>query len=63
MGITATAKNQNFTPAPEGVHQAVCVDVVDMGMVRSEKFNNESHKVRIVFQLNEINPETSKRFL
>lgn len=62
MAITATAKG-NFTLAPEGVHQAVCVDIIDLGMVHSEKFNSTSHKIDVVFQINQINPENNKRFL
>jgi hypothetical protein len=62
MSILATAKG-TYTPAPEGVHQAVCVDVIDQGIVHSEKFNSSAHKIDIVFQINQVNPETNKRFL
>jgi hypothetical protein len=62
MPILATAKG-TYTPAPEGVHQAVCVDVIDLGIVYSEKFNSSAHKIDIVFQINAVNPENNKRFL
>ena len=45
----------SFTPAPAGTHAAVCVDVVDLGMVLSE-FNGkkrEQHKIKIVWQIEE----------
>jgi len=30
MAIIAKDNRKEFTPAPEGLHQAVCVDVVDL---------------------------------
>lgn len=35
MGIIAKAPEKNFAPAPEGLHHAVCVDVIDLGLLRS----------------------------
>lgn len=51
--------DRNFEPAPEGTYQAVCVDVVDLGLVESEFAGEKSikHKVRIAFQLNERNSQ------
>lgn len=40
-------------PAPEGLHNAVCCDVVDLG-VKIGKFGKQD-KVRLIFQLEEIN--------
>ena len=60
MSIVAKDSSRNWTPAPEGLHQGVCVDVIDMGMVQTQW--GEKHKVRIVWQIEEVNPETSKRF-
>jgi hypothetical protein len=64
----------DFTPAPEGQFQAVCVDVVDLGI--SKRMNTftqkeeERDELRIVFQLkvldqagNEIRTEQGGRFL
>jgi len=62
MSITATA-TAKYEKAPAGLQQAVCVDVVDLGMVKSEKFGNEQHKIKIVWQLKEISDESNKRFL
>jgi hypothetical protein len=62
MGLIV--KGKTFTPAPAGVHQAVCVDVIDLGMVESN-FNGEKkvqHKLKIVWQLNETNEEAGRRF-
>lgn len=42
-------KGGNYTPPPEGLWRAVCVDVVDLGMVKSEW--GEKHKCRIVWEL------------
>jgi len=48
----------NFQLAPEGVMQAVVVDIVDMGMV-VDKFHPEPgvHKLRVVFQTEETTDE------
>lgn len=51
----------NFTPAPEGIFQAVCVDVVDLGNVETQW--GEKHKVRLAWQLNEIDEDNGKRYL
>lgn len=51
----------NFTPAPEGLFQAVCVDVVDLGQVETQWGNK--HKVRLAWQITEKDEETGKRYL
>lgn len=38
-----------FEPAPEGLQQAVCVDIVDLGMVTNEW--GTKHQVRLVWQV------------
>jgi hypothetical protein len=66
MPIIATAgDSKTYAPAPAGVHQAVCVDVVDMGLLEVT-FNGKTktqHKVRIAWQIDEIDPERAERFL
>ena len=42
-----------FVPAPEGLHRAVCVDVVDLGMV-TQSFNGDERtrrKLNLVWQI------------
>lgn len=54
-----------FTLAPDGQHVAVCVDVVDLGIVKTTWQGQEKqvHKCRIVFEIGETNPENgNKRF-
>lgn len=54
MAIIASAGSSGeYTPAPAGVHQAVCCDVVDLGIIESEWQGQKkrAHKVRIVWQL------------
>ena len=48
-----------YTPASEGLHQAVCVDVVDRGIQETQY--GQKHKVQIAWQIEEINPDTGKR--
>lgn len=65
MPIIATAgETKNFAPAPAGVHQAVCVDVVDMGVLEV-KWGGEvkkQHKVRLVWQIDEA-MESGDRYI
>ena len=58
MPIIATGSDsKTYTPAPEGVHQAVCVDVIDLGMMLSafpdEKTGQpkQQHKINVVWQI------------
>jgi hypothetical protein len=63
--IIATAGEQReFTPAPAGLHQAVCVDVVDLGMleVTYGGKTKQQHKVRVVWQIDE-SMDDGKRFI
>jgi hypothetical protein len=67
MAIIATAKSENgrdFEPAPVGVHQAVCVDVVDLGVldVTWQGVTKKQHKINIAWQINELRDD-GKPFL
>lgn len=45
----------NYPVAPAGTHAAICVDVIDMGMLKVE-YNGQAkmvHKIRIVWQIDE----------
>lgn len=63
MTILAKAtETPNFTPASNDVHAAVCCDVVDMGNVKTEwqGKTRQVHKVRIVFQVDEVDDQNGK---
>jgi hypothetical protein len=53
--VTGSDDARDFTPAPEGPHQAVCCDVLDLGEV-DDTFNPGKKKqvVRLVWQLNDL---------
>ena len=63
--VTVRDTSSSFLPAPEGQHQAVAVDVIDLGE-RVEAFQGQDpkvvHKVAIVYQIEEVNPENGERF-
>lgn len=61
MPIIARDERKPLTPAPAGLHNAVCVDVVDLGMVDSPW--GERPQVEIRWQLETINPDTDKPYL
>ena len=61
MPIMAVAgESGTFTPAPEGVHQAVCVDVIDLGVIPGFE-GKPQHKVDVVWQIDEKRDD-GKRF-
>ncbi len=65
MAIIATAGDgKTFTPAPQGVHQAVCVDVIDKGIleVTYAGQTKKQHKVSIAWQIDELRDDL-KRYL
>jgi hypothetical protein len=70
MPIIASAnETKNYTPAPEGVHQAVCVDVIDLGMLKSmfpdEKTGRDKfqHKVNVVWQIEDLRDDGKRHLL
>ena len=55
---------QKFDPAPPGLHEAVLVDIIDLGEVE-EKYEGEvttKRKMRLVWQLKARNQKTGERF-
>lgn len=65
MPIIATAGDSRaYTPAPAGVHQAVCVDVIDKGLleVTYAGKTKKQHKVSLAWQIDEVRDD-GKRHL
>lgn len=61
VGYTVKDAGVDFKPAPQGLHRAVCVDWVDLGVVES-KFGARE-KVRLVWEIDETMEETGKRYI
>ena len=59
MPIIIKGQDGDFQPAPPGLHQAVCVDVVDLGM-QDTKYGRK-RQLKIVWQLKSKN-EKGERF-
>jgi hypothetical protein len=60
--IIAKEPESNYNPAPEGLHQGVCADVVDLGEKLNTFKNVLQHKVRIVWQLDVFDEENRRPF-
>ncbi len=60
MAFILSATKKDWVPAPEGLHHAVCVDIHDLGIVET-KFGLKP-KVDIWWQIDELNPESGKRY-
>lgn len=60
MPIIARKPESSFKPCPEGLHQAVCVDVCDLGIVEGPY--GAKPKVEIRWQTELENDETQRRF-
>ncbi len=53
--IVTAGDGKTYTPAPEGTHQAICVDVIDLGLLDNAfKPGTKQHKVNVVWQIGEI---------
>lgn len=54
--VVSAGSGSNFAPCPVGVHQAVCVDVIDMGIleVTWQGQVKRQHKIRLVWQVEEL---------
>jgi len=68
MAIIAKASGDgsNSIPAPAGVHQAVCVDVIDKGMVEVPGYDGKppakKHLITLAWQINKLRDD-GKRFV
>lgn len=60
MGLVARDTRREFTPAPEGLHQGVCCDVVDLGL--QETPWGQKEQVKILWAL-EVLDENDRAFL
>ena len=55
MSLVLKHEKNNYTPAPEGLHSAVCCDVEDLGEV--DTGFGKKYKVKIYWQIEETNPD------
>ncbi len=58
--LIARRPRSTYTAAPEGLHSAVCVDVVNLGIVQGAY--GAKHKVRIIWQLEAVDETHGRRF-
>jgi len=61
LPLIVSHKPKEYTPAPEGLHAAVCVDVVDLGTV--DGIYGPKEKVRLYWQIEDLSPDDNKPFL
>lgn len=64
MAFPIKDNNPQFEPAPPGLHEAVLVDIIDLGEVEEEYDGEKTfkRKMRLVWQLKARNPKTGERF-
>ena len=55
MAIMVADNSKTFVPAPEGLHQAVCCDAIDLGVVET-KFGAKP-RVELRWLINELNED------
>jgi hypothetical protein len=60
MPIPVRKPESSFDPCPEGLHQAVCVDAVDLGLLDTPW--GAKQKVELRWQTDLVNERTKKRF-
>ena len=59
MSLIARRPQKTFALAPSGTHSAVCVDVQNLGLVATAY--GAKHKVRLVWQLEAVDPDHGRR--
>lgn len=67
MPLIVKESEQKYQPAPPGLHRAVCVDVEDLGIVKTPFKNKDGsekyqHKVCMVWQTEAKNRDTGERY-
>jgi len=55
-------ENRDFVPAPAGLHKAVCVDIVDLGM-QTGFGGKQQHKVRFYWELPDAPMDDGRPFI
>jgi hypothetical protein len=52
MGLKVSTNGSTaFAPAPEGVHRAVCISVIDLGTQNDVTYNKEKRKILLQWEL------------
>lgn len=51
MALTAKESGSDFQKVPEGIHQAICIGMFDIGTKHDEKWKKDIHKVIIMWEL------------
>lgn len=62
MPIIAKEPESTFSPAPEGLHQAVCCDVVELEAEVNKFTGQLQNKVRIVWEIDTIDEKAGRPF-
>jgi len=60
--IVSAGDSKTYTPAPAGVHQAVCVDVIDKGIleVTYAGKTKKQHKISLAWQIEELRDDLKR---
>jgi hypothetical protein len=61
MAYIVKDNKKEYTPAPEGLHQAVCIDVVDLGIQKTQF--GEQVKIEIRWVIDEVDPKTNRQYM
>jgi hypothetical protein len=61
MSLYVSYEKKEYPQAPEGLHQAVCADVQDLGLRPTPWGDKE--KIRIMYQTETVDPATKQRFV
>jgi len=61
MAIYPEVPKAQYNPAPEGLHRAVCVDVIDLGIQPGYQ-QKPTHQVRLIWEIDKVDPDTEERY-
>lgn len=63
MSLTVKDNSKTFLPAPQGLHIARCYALIDLGVQHNDRFNNDSPKVLIGWELSAALMQNGKPFI
>lgn len=61
MSYIVKDTKKEYTPAPEGLHQAVCIDVVDLGIQKTQY--GDQVKIEVRWVIEEVDPKSGKQHM
>ena len=54
MALIAKNTQDSFEPIPDGIYQAVCIGLIDIGTQYNQKFDKKAHQIILTWEIPEL---------